>query len=461
MIRLAVGVPLMAMMLSFILLTTQQDWQMPVFMVLSLLAFPMIAEKPILGLYALIFLSPLFSPKVNLGFANLYMHQLVIISTTVSLIFYYSIILKKEINIKLSPGLTVFTFLFLVSFFNTPSLSKSIKWTLFFAVMINAYALTVLVLKERDQLKRLLCFQGVSLVILLLNAIVSSLGDLLSGGSYRLTGGSIFDNPNSFGNYLAMIIPFLLGVSLYLPKKHLMKRWSQVVLSFAAFILVFTYSRSSWLGLMVGTTVIFFYYQKKMAILFFLFMSCLAVVTPAISNRALSLTGGGDGDALESGLLYRLLKSQLAIERFKENPLFGNGPGSFQHFAENSDVPYLMRHSTLENLYILILTEEGALGLLVFLVMSWLYLRHTHRLFHGSRSSLFKGAILGCLGCYVSILFIGLGEAVIFFPKYNWFIGFVMALPKCLNLIEEKEWKAYGFSQLPIAPSLYKEKMKV
>ncbi|MBF0243918.1 MAG: O-antigen ligase family protein [Planctomycetes bacterium] len=387
------------------------------FFIVGPVAFLILLIRPILGLYITVFITPLYSPKVGVGFANMSFHQMIIlvtvtIATTMILIRRHGPI-KNEVNLPLS----LFIISAIISTVNSPDLGYSIKWFLFLGVFFSSYLLTLIVIHEIQQLNMILILLVLSCFFLCSIALFSYLQSPNGG---RLSAGLVLDNPNSLGNYLSLILPFLLALLFHWRAHPYLRMLSWVGIFLMFFLLLQTYSRSSWLGTTLGCACVFSLHKVRSAILFIAALICLAIFMPDITQRATHI---------DASVMYRLEKIQYATKLLQRNYVLGNGLGSFQKFAEQSSFRFMQTHSSLENMYALILVEQGILGLSALILLSFIFVYSTIRRLKRSTIPMLRGIILGSLGSYIAMLGCGFGEAILQFPKYNYFIGIILALP--------------------------------
>ena len=118
---------------------------------------------------------------------------------------------------------------------------------------------------------------------------------------------------------------------------------------------------------------------------------------------------------------------------FRDAPWLGQGLGSFEHFATLSEEGALYRHTTLESQYLLMLSEGGILLLLAFAYMIYRYVRGgLVAAYRRTIEPLRRSLVIASGASLVSALAVGLGEGVMFFPKVNWLLGLILAVPMVL-----------------------------
>ncbi len=212
-----------------------------------------------------------------------------------------------------------------------------------------------------------------------------------SGEAARL--GSVVENPNALGSLIEMVIPFALAgaVRLLAPGR----RWAlgvTALLLLAALLL--TYSRGSWLGVVLGSGLVLLIFDRRVLLLAAgLSVLALGLVTFMPRDLAVGLNSDGTvhqapgfeivdttGDRVGAVGQGRDLRAMLvvnAIPILRDHPLLGVGPGRYGGAAAaHADSPIhrqygtdklLVAQQTVDNFWLHILVEAGVLGTLAFL----------------------------------------------------------------------------------------------
>ncbi len=116
-------------------------------------------------------------------------------------------------------------------------------------------------------------------------------------------------------------------------------------------------------------------------------------------------------------------------------PLLGKGLGGEYYAA--TDVPggieWGMKHY-VHNSYFDFVVRTGILGLIMFLVVAFKYLRDGVKIYLRSENSFHQGVVLGCIGIFVSSCIMALSANILYSP----FLFITMALVYSVASIEEK-----------------------
>lgn len=193
-----------------------------------------------------------------------------------------------------------------------------------------------------------------------------------------------FGSPNILGGYLAVI--FILGLLMYLDSRP----WHKIFLTLGQVIilvgLIFSFSRSAYLAVLFGWMFvgIFLLAKKhrffnrlhlvgmyiKQSIFYLLVLIVIFFNFQFLFTARLNLS-----DKLENtSVSERVGQYSDVAGLFHKHPFLGVGPGAYTLALYRAD-PYLHGYSyqPVHNIYVLILTEWGILGALVWLaIFIWL-----------------------------------------------------------------------------------------
>ncbi len=203
---------------------------------------------------------------------------------------------------------------------------------------------------------------------------------------------------NGLAAFVAGFGVLLLG--LYNPKlPRFLKVCVPVVLLACLYTVLFSFSRGAYLAFATGA--LFVGFAKRSIILVLTFASILVVCTviPGVADRVsgtYTQSGTSTEGTLDSSAQSRLLVWQDAIELIKTHPLLGTGFDTYR---------YMHRVGSLEdthNYYIKVWLEEGAVGLLLFLVLLEEMIRQGYSLFRSSPDRFLSSLGLGFAACMVA-----------------------------------------------------------
>ncbi len=176
---------------------------------------------------------------------------------------------------------------------------------------------------------------------------------------------STLGNPNVLGEYLIIIIPFVVAFFFH-ADKIIKKGFYFIVGCILMLCLILTYSRGCWLGIMLAAMVFLILLDRRFIILIIIGLAFMPLVLPqTIINRFMSI-----GNMSDSSTSYRFYIYMGTLSMLKDYWLCGVGPGTaafnmvYPSYAYDS---ILAPHS--HNLFLQIMCDSGICGELVFLVL--------------------------------------------------------------------------------------------
>lgn len=226
-----------------------------------------------------------------------------------------------------------------------------------------------------------------------------------------------FANPNVLGEFFLLTIPFLFAI-LAIAGSSAKKICVLVLIGITGASLVFTWSRGAWIGILLGLLVFGILTSQKNFMLFTVLGISLPLLTSALPvtllSRFTSITNLSD-----SSTAYRLNIWKGCLSMAKEYLWCGIGTGidTFQtvypHFAlEGIDTA---PHS--HSLYMEILIEHGLLGLLLFLLIIFLFVQSVFSyLRHSNKQTAMTMRLFSCAGLCAVLAFLIHG-----FTDYVWY----------------------------------------
>jgi hypothetical protein len=388
-----------------------------------IVSFITIFTKPIIGIYAVAIISTTFSPTINVGFANLYFHQWVILIALLASIASGLILGNFHIRIRSELNLPMMVFVgsLLLSLSHAPNTITGIKSFLYIGVLIASYYLVLLCVTSEKQIKM---FIG-SLVI---STFIICLISLAYHSSERL-GSLVLRNPNSFGNFLALMIPFCASLFFH-ARFERGKKFLALSLMLMFISLILTFSRSAWVGVFAGILSLSILKPKTPLFLLICGIICAAFLVSPIKDRIFK-------DISDPGAQYRIVKAKIAYNKFKDHPILGDGLGSFHYEAQFSQIWAYRAHSTLENNYLLMLAEGGIVEFLAFVFLIITLGKKCITLLKRVSDTFLYSVLLGSVASVISTLAAGMFEDTLFFPKNNWLIGMLMGIVIIVGRIYE------------------------
>lgn len=338
-----------------------------IFGIFALIAAYTVLVVPEFGVLAIITALP-FVPTAVLSGAVLYTAVCYLIKVMCG---------KRSMKFDLL-DLTVLAFMVLTLFGGLVSTSQdSIPPALLYCVFMLGYFLVVNLIRSKQWAMR--CIIGVMSSSVIVSAVglyqnFFGLGeDTLLGtvalGDIEGRIASTFENSSVLAQYLIMVMPLIVASLIVM--KHPRARLALIfALVASCMCLVYTWSRGAWLGFIIGIIVFFLMYNRKTltALLFGAFaVPFLHFVLPeAIVHR---LTGIGNMTDAQAAFRENLWGGVTNMLGDYWQCGIGIGEGAFSRIYRQYAFAAIENAPHTHNLYLQILTELGAIGLIVFLLV--------------------------------------------------------------------------------------------
>lgn len=182
---------------------------------------------------------------------------------------------------------------------------------------------------------------------------------------------STFENPNVLGEYLLLLIPVGLAV-VWGAKKGYNKLIHLAIVGALSLCMIYTYSRGNWIGLLVAVFMFFMFYDRRFVWLGVVALLLSPMFLPQnVINRFLSV-----GDMGDTSTSYRVYIWMGTLNMLKDYWFSGIGVGTE---AFNKIYPLYAYSGVMaphsHNLYLQIITENGIVGLAIFVSMLVVYFK--------------------------------------------------------------------------------------
>lgn len=324
------------------------------------------------------------------------------------------------------------------------SVSLSLRFYIFHLTCFLIALVAVSAVDSYQQLRALLICGAVGVAVAALYGcyqgyvgveVVASQQDLVLNEGMPGRIYSFFDNPNNFAEVLVMLVP-LTGALTLNAKGWRGRLGGLVALGLGLVALGMTYSRSSWLGLVLAVAIF-------LALMDWRFVPAMVVVglcaipflPESILNRILTI-----GNMEDSSARYRIAIYENTSWLLRDYGVTGVGLGSdvmgkvFRHYPTLYDGNYPIH---AHNNYLQMWGEVGIFGLLAFLALVLGQIKEGLRAFYHANKEL-RRVIAAALGSFVGILAVGLVEYTWFYPRNMflfWFLFGVIA--SCVKLASQ------------------------
>ena len=257
-----------------------------------------------------------------------------------------------------------------------------------------------LVLEERKQIRTALIILAVSVALVDRSALLESLTHSWAVfDENKRTSGPIEYGPNQLAAFLTQFGLFFWACARVL-KRFKVKMIFYFLTGFTLITMVYAFSRAAYVATLVGMGALALLKDRKLLIALAIFaVTWEAVVPPAVSERV-NMTHDSSGN-LEASAQERVDLWTQSREMFLRNPVTGIGFGTFQfgeHTANLKDT---------HNYYVKVLVETGVIGFLIFLVLFFLMMAASWKLFRSAKRAgdpLYEALGLGMVLVLVSAL---------------------------------------------------------
>jgi len=232
---------------------------------------------------------------------------------------------------------------------------------------------------------------------------------------------STFGNPNHFAGYLAMAIPFIIG--MYFTGINGGKLFLSILMTlFILMALIFSLSRGGWistavgLAFMIAALLINQYLKGKTIVLIVLvglfFLAFIALSNRPVIQEILTIKQASKDTSFQS----RVQVWHKTLDMIDDYPWLGTGPGTFSTMFTQYQPPGLTsRFFMAHNDYLHFISETGIplIVLMVWMIIG-LYLKGMTKLSNLSR--LIRGTTLGAMSGITALLFFSIFDFNLHIP---------------------------------------------
>jgi len=159
---------------------------------------------------------------------------------------------------------------------------------------------------------------------------------------------------------------FLLALKFWFDKNEKINRIINFLILFVFCVLIGTFSRGGWLGVLVGFVIYSFFNKKRIMEYLIMLMLLFSISLPIVFHMYDLQTDYKVGGSSNKN---RLMSLDIAFESFQEKPFFGHGSGQYVEII-NSNIEYIANFgNAVDALGVVqkIIVENGMLGLISFM----------------------------------------------------------------------------------------------
>ena len=390
------------------------------------LSVPIVSEGLLLIAVALFWYEGFFS-SVGLGFLSG--------AAIPSLLLVLALVFADKSKIRVFRPLVFLIAFFIVALFSGvlaagrgigPILILS-GWALFFQFLV-----AILVAQGTASPKRLLrniLFLSLPMIVVgayqfIANQATSRLWVAASETNISTRAFAFFGSPNVLGAVLAMVA--LVSLGLYLSEKN---KYMAGISVLATVVTVFTFSRSAWIGLIMGLAIILVLKNWKLVVLSPL--ALFALLFSQVRSRLFTvLTPSYWFDSSLDGRLWSLNNGFHILAKY---PLLGTGPGTYGgKLALNASSPvylqgiqngYVALYFT-DNQWLQLLVQTGIVGIILFTLFVAEMFYHLVSQYNEHKDAL----TLGIMGAFVAFIVTGFFGNVLEFGAIAVPMGIILGI---------------------------------
>jgi len=199
----------------------------------------------------------------------------------------------------------------------------------------------------------------------------------VSGDVTRERSTGPYSNPNAYAQVLITIIPLALE-RLWHERKTILRLVATLSLIMCVLTVTFTYSRGGFLSMLVAVGFFFAMFRPRILPLFLtvgIVFAVLQFLPAGYLNRistVVQLTSSNQSLVADPSFRGRMSENSAAIGMFLDNPLLGVGVGNYpvnyQDYAREIGLEARREARTPASLYLEILSEQGVIGIVTFLL---------------------------------------------------------------------------------------------
>lgn len=246
-----------------------------------------------------------------------------------------------------------------------------------------------LVVEDRKAVRTVILITGIALLFIDRSSLMDTMSrSWASFDENKRDGGPLgFAGSNGLAAFLAQFALFFWGFGQFLKRKKA-KLLCYALVGTTIFATMYTFSRASYLALVVGVFLLGVMKDRKLILVVIVFLCTWEAIVPVAVTQRVNMTTNSSGQ-LEASAQERVTLWENAKKNFYNEPVFGTGYASFQ-LGEHVD-----SLKDTHNWYVKVLLETGIIGGLMALILLQQMLALAFRLFRREKDPLYQGLGLG------------------------------------------------------------------
>lgn len=337
---------------------------------------------------------------------------------------------------SLGPWLVAFMGMILAAWPLSAYPHLSTRFLAFYLTCILCVIVVVSTVETWEHLLRLLSFSSLALLVMSLYAMVQRLQGLEVNPSYvdvnvnedmpsRVF--SFFENPNAFAEVLLLLLP--LAVAWLLCARSWGGRFLALVSVGAGCVaMAMTYSRASWVGLVVTAAVFVVLWNRKLIPLgIFAALVVLAALPDTVFNRILTIFDSSDTSTSSRFPLY-----YAAADFLQQRPILGAGLGTDAVRQAIDDLNLFHGYDRFvhcHDIYLQVWCETGLVGLITFVGgILWTFKRGCQAAARALCHPVVRMAVIGGVAALAGTMVCGIADYIWNYPRVMLIFWFVCAV---------------------------------
>jgi len=201
------------------------------------------------------------------------------------------------------------------------------------------------------------------------------------------------------------------------------------------YCLIYSYSRGSWLSFLLGLTVLLYFLNKKIFLIVLVLVPILwgtaVTIFPVSVQERINTIFVENEEERDASALSRYTIWENAMSEYRKSPLIGIGFHTFHHLN-----PYDGKDT--HNYYIKLLTEQGIIGLAVFLLILKRATTLSIKLYKIANDELYKAIGLGVIAMISAFSFGNIfGDRLSHYPLSTYFWVYLALAQRAYILCQE------------------------
>jgi len=329
--------------------------------------------------------------------------------------------------------------------------------------IITFYFMAGLLLKTEEDFKRLF---WLVLLPLLFTVVIIVGRHATFGFSFADVNKILTPFQRNHVNYaatLSLFFPFVVFALFW--HKAFSRRWWFLAgaATFLLFAIYTTYTRAAFVALFMAAGAYFIIHLRLVRYVLFagLIAAVIGISYLAFNNRYLELAPNFDttvthyqfDNLIEAtykmediSTMERVYRWVAGFQMSNEKPWLGYGPGNFTTFYRSYTITSFQTYvsnnpdnSGVHSYFLMTLIEQGIIGLLLFVLLTFAFLLYGEKIYHETQSPLRKWIIMTLLLCMVIIDAFLLINDLVETDKVGSFYFMCMAILVNMDLLNQKE----------------------